>query len=360
MAKPVFAYINFFSTPQIKDPREKLERFKGSYDFLFLLESHFEVVVIDHIGITASYQEKGVRFEYLKRTHNRKGWYPFKTFMKIRKLNPDVLYIQGLGYPHFLVMLLRFLKRKPKVIVQDHANSLPKMRWHGLFKKADAFVSHYIFTSRHLADAWISSGLISSGDKIIEGVEGSTQFTAIDPTAEPLTFLWVGRLDANKDPLTILHAFAKLITSQPQARLSMFYREDPLLEEVKTCIQELQLSDHVSLKGQLPYEQLEAQYRSHRYFLLGSHKEGGPYSLIESMACGCVPIVTNIEVFQAMTDGGRLGAMFTPGSVDELGAILQELDVQDYKGQRAAVLEYFQAKLSHQAIANRLLQASGY
>lgn len=360
MAKPVFAYVNFFSTPQIKDPKEKLERFKGSYDFLFLLESDFEVVVIDHIGITASYQEDGVRFEYLKRMHNRKGWYPFKSFLKIRNINPDVLYIQGLGYPHFLVMLLRFLKRKPKVIVQDHANSLPKMRWHGLFKKADAFVSHYVFTSRQLANTWIDHELINGPEKIIEGVEGSTQFTPADQVADPFTFLWVGRLDANKDPLTILKAFAALVKQRPEARLSMFYREHPLLESVQRCLAELSLESHVQLKGQVPYQDLEFQYRSHRYFLLGSHKEGGPYSLIEAMACGCVPIVTHIDAFQAMTDGGRLGAMFTPGSVGELAGILEQLDSQDYRGQQAAVLEYFQAKLSHQAIANRLLQASGY
>ena len=49
-------------------------------------------------------------------------------------------------------------------------------------------------------------------------------------------FLWVGRLDANKDPLTVIRAFLQFLNNQPAARLYMIYQEEKLLQEVRHLI----------------------------------------------------------------------------------------------------------------------------
>ena len=40
-------------------------------------------------------------------------------------------------------------------------------------------------------------------------------------------------------------------------------------------------------------------------FVLGSHREGSGYSLIEALACGLPPVVTDIHAFRTLTGCGR-------------------------------------------------------
>jgi glycosyltransferase involved in cell wall biosynthesis len=48
---------------------------------------------------------------------------------------------------------------------------------------------------------------------------------------EPV-FLWVGRLNENKDPLTAINAFLKFVTIEPGARLYMIYHTEDLLPPI--------------------------------------------------------------------------------------------------------------------------------
>ena len=45
-------------------------------------------------------------------------------------------------------------------------------------------------------------------------------------------------------------------------------------------------------------------------FVLGSHREGSGYSLIEALACGLPPIVTDIPSFRSLTGAGVVGALW--------------------------------------------------
>jgi hypothetical protein len=45
-------------------------------------------------------------------------------------------------------------------------------------------------------------------------------------------FLWVGRLNSNKDPLTVLAAFEKYLQVNNHARLYMIYQQNDLEKEV--------------------------------------------------------------------------------------------------------------------------------
>ena len=45
-------------------------------------------------------------------------------------------------------------------------------------------------------------------------------------------------------------------------------------------------------------------------FVLGSHREGSGYSLIEALACGLPPVVTDIPSFRSLTGGGAVGKLW--------------------------------------------------
>jgi prepilin-type N-terminal cleavage/methylation domain-containing protein len=126
--------------------------------------------------------------------------------------------------------------------------------------------------------------------------------------------LWVGRLNANKDPLTVLDAFERSARDLPGATLTMIYGTEELLNAVRARVHDsAALRDRVRLIGAVPHERLAACYSAADLFITGSHHEGSGYSLMEACACGAIPIVTDIPTFRIMTAGGTVGALWTAG-----------------------------------------------
>ena len=358
--KPSFVYVNFHSSPKIKTKVGKTDRYKGAFDFLFLLTEHFNITVFDFIGINTSFEKQGVKFHYKKKKSNSKWRLPFFLFLRLRKLKPSIVYVQGLGYPHFIYIMKLFLKQDTRIIVHDHANRIPSSSLKRFFfKKTDPLINYYLFSSKLLAQPWLNLGLIASDNKVIECVEGSTSFRySSEIKKDKNTFMWVGRLDDNKDPMTIVKAFSGYIKTNTKATLQMFYVENLLENELYDFILKNDLQERIILKGALPNHELELWYQRSTYFILGSHKEGGPFSLIEAMACGCIPIVTSIPAFHAMTNSGTCGFLFEPGNEKHLLDILLQLDASSFEEKRDKVLYQFENELSHSSIALRIKRAA--
>jgi glycosyltransferase involved in cell wall biosynthesis len=354
-SKPKFAYVSFLSLPNVIDEMYKIKKYSAFFDFLYLLKNDFNITVFDYIGKTISFKHNGIRFNYIKKRFNFKWYLPFKTFWKLRKLNPDIVYVQGLSFPHFVIFIRLFLKSSTKILIHDHANIPPKNWKKLIYKWADKYINTYFFTSKNLAKPWVESGVISSQDKIIECIEGSTQFK-YDSTIkkDKNSFLWVGRLDENKDPITVLKAFSEYIKSEPKANLNMFYENTSLLHNVQDFITKNSLHNHVNLMGNLAHENLEEWFQKSTYFILGSHKEGGPIALIEAMACGCIPIITKIPAFVKMTKSGRYGFLFTAKNDEELIKILLDLKNVNHKEMISKIVAYFEKEMSHEAIAETI------
>jgi glycosyltransferase involved in cell wall biosynthesis len=165
-------------------------------------------------------------------------------------------------------------------------------------------------------------------------------------------FLWVGRLDANKDPLTILAGFEVLFTKYPQASLYMIYNDDQLLQAVTQKINATEiLKQRVHLLGSVAHQTIEHYYNSTDYFVLGSHYEGSGYALSEALRCGCVPVITNIPSFTMMTDQERLGALWQPGNTASLVAAAEAAMAKPLEQEANACIDFFRDALSFEAIA---------
>jgi glycosyltransferase involved in cell wall biosynthesis len=113
-----------------------------------------------------------------------------------------------------------------------------------------------------------------------------------------------GRLAAWKGFADLIHAM-KVLTQGRRARL-IILGDGPLRAELQALIDELGLSDVVSLLG---YVENPLKYFARAdVFVLSSHVEGLPNVLVEAMLCGCTPVSTDCptgpcEVLQ----GGKYG-----------------------------------------------------
>jgi glycosyltransferase involved in cell wall biosynthesis len=170
--------------------------------------------------------------------------------------------------------------------------------------------------------------------------------------------LWVGHLDRNKDPLTVLDGVAAAIQTLPALQLWCCFGAAPLLPAVQARIAcDPLLRDRVHLLGRVPHEHIEKLMRAADLFVLGSHREGSSFSLIEALATGLTPVVTDIPSLRALTGNGAVGALWPCGNSDALGSALRSASAALGPHSRAAVRAHFDAHLSSTAIGRKFTAA---
>jgi glycosyltransferase involved in cell wall biosynthesis len=223
-----------------------------------------------------------------------------------------------------------------------------------------------LFTTREQAAAMTEAGVLPPTTPIFEVMESTSRFTPGDMEAARLAtgiradpaFLWVGRLDANKDPLTVLEAFALTSAELPGAHLWMCYQDSPLLAEVQRRIaSDPCLTDRVTLLGTQPHDRIQTRLRAADFLVLGSHKEGSGYAAIEALACGTPALVTDIPSFRRITGDGRAGALSRPGDASAMARAMVAWASGDRAAQRRAAREQFERHLSLHAIGAQLRAA---
>jgi glycosyltransferase involved in cell wall biosynthesis len=209
---------------------------------------------------------------------------------------------------------------------------------------------------------WVKKGNISSVQKIHEVMEVSSIFYPVDKelakqktgvSGNPV-FLWVGRLNDNKDPLNVVRAFLKYLKTSPAARLYMIYHTDELLADINSLLEKGPHGKSIMLIGKVPHDDLLYWYNSADFLISGSHYEGSGTAVCEAMSCGCIPIVTDIFSFRMITDNGKCGLLYEVASEDALLNALNQTDKMNLKKKQDLCLSYFHKKLSFQAIANQI------
>jgi glycosyltransferase involved in cell wall biosynthesis len=171
-------------------------------------------------------------------------------------------------------------------------------------------------------------------------------------------FLWTGRLDDNKDPLTALAAFerAALELRDGDPRLWCCFGKSPLLDVVANRINgSAVLRERVTLLGTRPHVEMESRFRAADFFVQTSHREGSGYSLIESLACGTPPLVTHIAAARRIV--GAVGSLTPVGDADALAAAMVEWSKRDRAELRRAARARFESALTYDVIGRELRHA---
>jgi glycosyltransferase involved in cell wall biosynthesis len=286
---------------------------------------------------------------------------------------PHVLHVNGLDFASESWFLRRQLPRGSTMIVQDHASGVPaaggspaQRAWLAVRRQAFAAADAFFFSTAAQARPWRELDLITADQPVYEVLEAGTRLQplprdearAATATTGAPALLWVGRLNANKDPLTVLAAFEACLHTLPAATLTLIFSEDDLLPSVRARLDSNRnLAERVRLLGQVPHAQLAAYYSAADLFVLGSRHEGSGYALIEACTCGTIPVVTDIPPFRAITSNGEIGALWTPGAVDACADALLRVTAGDLVAMRRRVQEHAAHELSWRAIGTRALAA---
>jgi glycosyltransferase involved in cell wall biosynthesis len=356
--------LNYYTHSNISEPGKVLELQKVSFGFAKFIKEKISIQFIKHLNYEGEKYIDGIQYIFFK--SRNKFWYiPFNTHRYIKIQKPDVVVIQGFIFPIQAIALRLKLGKKTKIILQ-HRGGKPFTGIKKLFQQiAHKFVDGYFFTSFENASEWIENKIIPDKQKCYELLGASTHFQKRDKAfcrnvlsiQSNHNFLWVGRLNTGKDPITILKAFEKYIRVYPDAKLFMIYQTNELLSEVKKLIaQNESLKNSVILKGKVSHEDLEKWYNAADFYISGSHKESTGFTLLEAMSCGCIPVITDIPSFKKITDNGKFGFLFEPGNEESLLKVLLNLKNTDREKLSVSIVEHFNQSLSFKSIADNLLQ----
>ena len=287
---------------------------------------------------------------------------------------PDIVHVNGLDSPAETWTLGRALPAAARMVLQDHGSQVPDERGGRIerhvrrvlrgaaLRAADAF----FFTAARQAEPWRAAALIAPRQRVYEVLEASTRLRPTDRTEARRTIgvqgspavLWVGRLNANKDPLTVLDGFERSLADLPDATLTMIYGEDDLLDDVQRRVAgSPALAARVRLAGRVPHDRIAEYCSAADLFVLASHREGSGYALLEACACGAVPVVTSIPTFRAITANGAIGALWKPADPDACAQALVGTARQDLTLARTQVIEHFERSLSWRAVGGQALAA---
>ncbi len=133
----------------------------------------------------------------------------------------------------------------------------------------------------------------------------------------------VGRLSREKDPMTLLEAFARLAAADESLRL-IYVGDGPLHEKLFKRIGALGLRERASIIGF--WADVPAALAAMDIFALSSLTEGHPLALLEAMGAGLPVAASRIPaVAEILGPAGQGALTFTPGRPQELAAALGKL-----------------------------------
>ena len=358
---PHVIQIGFFDDPQRRGPEELLRAWSTLADVAESAHSAgLDITVVQACAHRAQFERHGVHYRFLP------FGFPLTAAPELapllRELRPDVLHVHGLDFHREVAWLAASLPHVP-IILQDHASRVPRWWRRRSWRRTMRCAAGVAFCSLAQSDPFARAGIIAAPTQRYAIPESTSRFSPGDSLAarrltgiegEPV-LLWVGHLDANKDPLTILAGVSAAAAELPNLRLYCCFGTAPLGATVEERINsDPMLRGRVTLLGRVPHERVEELMRAADLFVLGSHREGSGYSVIEALACGLPPVVTDIPSYRELTAGGAVGELWRCGDAAGLAAALRRAAARPGPLARRAVLEHFERELSFSALGRKL------
>jgi len=308
----------------------------------------------------------GVHYNLVKDSLNTRLKYfqiPFTFHKKIKKGNHQIIHANGMKY-YFQFYFLKRLLPDAKFIFQNHAE--PPGKFLSLLKKWCFFgFKDYIFTAPGQEKHWKK---ILPNDARIHFIMESAPpdyFQRQDPAySRKITglegapvFIWVGNLTQNKDPLTVLKSFSVISKKYPLAKLYFIYNKRLLIDKMKELIDKEDLHSNVELLGYIKHKKMPYYLSASDYFVLGSHKEGSSFAVLEALSCGVFPVVTDIPSFRVLTDDGNQGKLWEAGNPDSLTVTLERLLKRENQYDPEKIMDFFEERFSWKQISRETVEA---
>lgn len=332
------------------------------------------VTVVQAADRDAELEREGVRYRFVRTptpSSLRRRLGLWATVMgpelpeAVRNAAPDVIHFHGLAFPRHVRRIQQILPGTP-ILIQDHGDGPPPAWLRALFRRGLSGIDGVSFTAPEQARPFRTARILGAGTRIFVNPESSSRFTPGDREearaetglhGDPC-LLWLGHLNANKDPLTALEGLSRAGPELRDPQLWCAFRSAPLRDAVERRIaRDPHLEGRVHLLGRQPRDRVQALLRAADFLVQGSHREGSGYAVIEALATGTPPIVTDIPPFRSLTGDGAVGFLFRPGDPEGAARGLKAAAAGDREALARNARRHFREHLSFEVLGARLVEA---
>ncbi len=266
------------------------------------LSGNYRVSIITCMNKPVGYELKpGIEHICIEKTSDIHYKNLGERFLNRRKLlkevleecKPDVL-LCFLPEPNFLALSLKKHFKFPMIIsvrndpVREYKNPVYQAIMRVLYPKADG----YVFQTKQAMDYFSFSKHIEEEGCVIPNPLGEEfiNYTRLKEEERRKEIVNVGKLDAQKNQMMLIKAFAKIADKFPEYKLHVF-GEGSKREELERTIKDYGLEGRIVLRGNV--SDLPKQIEAAALFVLSSDYEGMPNALMEAMAMGIPSISTD-------------------------------------------------------------------
>lgn len=279
------------------------------------------------------------------------------TIFYVRKNKFDVVIVHGLD--SFIEGALIGIFSSAKVMLQHHAEKTYLKKKAILMPLANKFIHGYFFNGVDVAKLFWEKRCISK-HRVFAVTEATTEFKLLEKTFfnPERTIIFIGRLNENKNVMTFLKALYILKAVQKNFKAIIYYTTNELEGQLKQFSKEKGLDDVVEFKGKISNAEVEKTLNRADIFVSTSFYEGSGYALIEALACGVYPVVSNIPSFNFLLDGLDEKKQFDPTDEKQLAMQLADaLNLNFTEEIRQKIRNHFEVKASANAIAMQIKNA---
>lgn len=239
----------------------------------------------------------------------------------IRKLRPDIVHAHYVTSCGLTALVCGF---HPTVVTahgSDLTVGMESRIWRSLLKRVFEFSDCVNTVSPDLASMVESLGINSDKIRTLTlGVDTEKFSFSRRPPLEgsrPLKLICTRRLESVFDHHTIIKALVSLKERQITFEMT-FAGGGSLLDELTRCVNNLGLDDCVRFAGRLDNDDLPEVLAGHDVYLSASLWDGASLSLLEAMAMGLFPIVSDIKANSTWLEHGSDGLLHKVGDAEDL------------------------------------------
>lgn len=170
-----------------------------------------------------------------------------------------------------------------------------------------------------------------------------------------IVFTYVGRIAGQKRPFTLIRFFSKLSERLENAWL-IVAGDGALLDSAKHLASILDLKKVLFL-GYVNDEELPSVYACSDFYLMTSIYEGQPITVLEAMASGLPPIVSDIPILRYIVEESNSGLVLDFENVEEaVEKTLQFIKEEDLQGHSRRARLFTEEKHSWEKVTNQYVQ----
>jgi len=269
--------------------------------------------------------------------------------MKIlRRINPDLVHLHA-QHPYSVALIL---SRYPyllttwgiEVLTLPDSNILMK----SLARLTAAKARWITVDAKCLKEIWSSIGIPDNKVDVIPfGVDINTFHPATDRyiLREKLNIKHADTLIISTRPFynhhynveCLIRAFASVIKNRKNAKL-ILKGTGPLERYFKSLVEKLKIAEHVRFAGLVPYHKVASYFASADIYVSTSFIDSTSVSLLEAMACGLAPIVTDIPGNREWIQDEVNGFLFRPKDskalAEKITQLIENPHLRELFGQR--------------------------